>query len=86
AYEYTMHPIKLERMIRTLDPQYEQIEGNDIPASLNRFVKGYHVDLLAIVPHKQGQLKNIFIKSTTHSMVFDTYVPLLILPESDQKN
>lgn len=85
VYEWSAHPSKLEKMIRTLDPRYERIEGNKIPAALNHFIKGYKVNLLAMLPHKHNFLEKLFIKSTTASMIFETKIPLLILPEIKTK-
>ena len=80
AYEWSAPPLRLERMIRTINPIYERIDGNEIPASLNKFIKDYKVNLLAILPHDHNFLERIFIKSTTSAMIFETYIPLLILP------
>jgi nucleotide-binding universal stress UspA family protein len=85
VYEWSAHPAKLERMIRTLHPLYERIDGNNVPAALNNFIKGYKVNLLAMLPHKHNFLESLFIKSTTTSMIFETRIPLLILPEIKQK-
>ena len=81
VHEWSSHPKKLEGMIRILDPVYERIDGNNVPAALNNFIKGYKVNLLAMLPHKHTFLESLFIKSTTASMIFETKIPLLILPE-----
>lgn len=85
VYEWSAHPAKLERMIRTLDPQYERVDGNNVPAALNNFIKGNKVNLLAMLPHKHDLLESLFIKSTTTSMIFETKTPLLVLPEITTK-
>jgi nucleotide-binding universal stress UspA family protein len=74
-------PFKLIRTIRSLDPGYECIEGKDVQEALNKFIKTYQVDLLAMLPHKHSLLERWFSKSQTRSMIFQTHIPLLILPE-----
>ncbi|MDP4261374.1 MAG: universal stress protein [Bacteroidota bacterium] len=81
AYEVLNLPLRLSRMMRTLDPVYECIEGKDIPQALNEFIDAYHVTMLAMIPHKHSFLDKWFIKSTTRSMIFKSNVPLLILPD-----
>lgn len=85
VHEWSAHPLKLERTIRTIDPMYKRVEGNEIPASLNKFIRGYNVNLLAILPHSHNLLERIFIKSTTSSIIFESYIPLLILPTLNKK-
>lgn len=85
SYEWRDHPVRLEKMIRTLDPVYERVEGKDVPASLKKFIKGYRVNLLAILPHKHSLLKSLFMKHTTTSMVFESDIPLLIIPQSNKR-
>ena len=81
VHEWSAHPFQLERMIRTLDPAYERVDGNLIPTALNNFIRGYKVDLLAILPQKHNFLEKFFVKSITNTMIFETHAPLLILPQ-----
>ena len=81
AYQFSNRPLKLTKLISTLNPLYECVEGNDIISALNQFIKGYRIDMLAMLPHKHSLMDTWFIKSTTRSMVFKTQVPLLILPD-----
>lgn len=81
AYEVLNPPFKIKRMVRTLDPVYECIEGKDITQALNDFITGYNINLLALLPHKHALLDSWFYKSTTRSMIFESQTPLLILPE-----
>jgi nucleotide-binding universal stress UspA family protein len=81
AYETLNRPFKLIRMMRTLDPSYGTIEGRSVPEALNHFIEGYHINMLAMLPHKHSLLERWFVKSATRSVVFETQIPLLILPD-----
>lgn len=81
AYDVLNRPFKISRMVRTLDPIYECIVGKDVPEALKDFTSGYKINLLALLTHKHGLLERLFIKSTTRAMIFETPIPLLILPD-----
>jgi|RhiMetdeSRZDD1v2_1073273.scaffolds.fasta_scaffold02810_13 nucleotide-binding universal stress UspA family protein len=81
AFEILNRPFKLIRLMQSFDPVYESIEGRDIPKALNQFIESYHVNMLAMLAHKHSLPERWFIKSTTRSMVFESHIPLLILPD-----
>ena len=81
AFEVFNSPFKINRMLRTLDPVHESIVGKDVPVALDDFALRYHVDILAMLPHKHSLMERLFFKSTTREMVFETHLPLLILPD-----
>ena len=68
-------------MLHTLNPVYESVVGQNIPVALDDFALRYHVDILAMLPHKHSLMERLFFKSTTREMVFETHLPLLILPD-----
>lgn len=81
AYEVLNRPFKINRMVRTLDPAYECIEGKDVPQALTEFTEAYHINLLALLRPQHTLLERWFLKSTTRAVIFESPVPLLILPE-----
>ncbi len=81
AYETLNRPFKLIRMMHTPGLPYGTIEGRNIPEALNHFIEGYHINMLAMLPHHRSLFEKWFSKSTTRSMAFETHIPLLILPE-----
>jgi nucleotide-binding universal stress UspA family protein len=85
TYEMLNRPFRLNRMVRTLDPQYKCIAGNDIAKFLHNYVSNYNISLLALLPHKHSSFEKWFIKSTTRTMIFESPVPLLIVPEKQVK-
>lgn len=85
AYEFLNHPSKINKMVRTLDPVYECITGKDIPEALNDFIEAYNINLLALLPHQYSLLERWFHSSITRSMIFESQIPLLIIPEKHKK-
>jgi len=81
TYETLNRPFKLIRILRMLDPSYGTVEGKSVAEGLNHFIEGYHIHLLAMLPHKHSLLERWFIKSATRSVIFETHIPLLILPD-----
>ena len=81
AWQILNSPFQMSRLLRTLDPVYKCIEGKDISKALNDFNAAYHVNLLALLPQRHSLVDRWFIKSNTRSMIFETPIPLLILPE-----
>ena len=82
AYETNNRPAWLQRKLWNLDPEYKCIEGHDVPGALNRFIAGYHINMLALMPHQYSLLESWFVKSTTRAVIFDISIPLLVLPGS----
>jgi nucleotide-binding universal stress UspA family protein len=80
AFDVLNPPSILIRAMRAADPIYRCIQGTDLSEGLNSFIKQYHVDMLALLSPKHSLLERWFTKSATREMVFETHVPLLILP------
>jgi nucleotide-binding universal stress UspA family protein len=74
-------PPRLNSMMKDLNPVYEYIYGNNIPLALTKFINVYNISMLALQPHKRSSIERWFVKSITRSMIFETHIPLLILPE-----
>jgi len=85
TFELLNRPFQINRMLRTLDPVYKCIEDKDVSKALNEFNAAYHVDMMALLPHKHSLIDRWFSKSTTHDMIFETPIPLLILPDIHAK-
>ena len=54
---------------------------NSVNESINYFVEKEGCDLLCMVRRKKGFLESLFKRSITKAQVFDSRVPLLVLPE-----
>lgn len=81
AYEVMNKPFQMTRKLQSLDPVYECIENKDITEGLNNFIKAYGINMLALLPHKQSRMDRWFYRSITREMIFETQVPLMVLPE-----
>ncbi len=80
AYEMLNQPFVLNKIISELHPQYECIEGKTVREGLHEFLKLYRIDMLALLPHHHSLFETWFGNSTTKAMVFESQIPLLILP------
>lgn len=67
-------------MVRSLEPVYECFEGSNEERALKEFTRKYDVDMLVLLPHYHSMTDRLFARSTTRTMVFDSEIPLLILP------
>lgn len=82
ASRLNCRPGKLFQMLRTLNPMYECHEGEDTSLVLTRFLRGYHVDLLVMFRGKHSILHRWFGKSIIRTMIFESKIPILVLPEN----
>lgn len=77
-------PHYLMKMLRTLDPIFETIDGNDVVEELLQYIENRDIDILAALPHKLVWIERLFAKSVTKHLIFSTHIPLLIIPENKQ--
>ncbi|MEO8111827.1 MAG: universal stress protein [Ginsengibacter sp.] len=61
---------------------FKYIPDNDVSHGLNSFVIECGADMLVMIPHKHELIEKLFKKSETKDMIFQTKIPLVILPES----
>jgi nucleotide-binding universal stress UspA family protein len=74
---------KLNKIIKILDSKFQYPVGTNVQHALNKFIITCHADMLVMVPHKHNWLEHLFRKSETKSMLFQTHIPLLVLPETN---
>jgi nucleotide-binding universal stress UspA family protein len=80
SHEVFNRPLRLIKMARPLEPLYICFEGRNEEKALNEFVRKYKVDMLVLLPHYHSMADRLFSISTTRTMIFDSQIPLLILP------
>ncbi len=85
SMEVSNMPAHLKKMIATLDPVFEYPVDTDIIHGLKGFIATREVNMLVMIPHKHSLLERWFVKSHTKSMTFESFVPLLILPDIKHK-
>lgn len=71
-------PHRLIKMIRTTDPVFDAIDGNNVVEELLQYIENRDVDILATLSHKLIGLKKVFAKSVTRQLTFSAHIPLLI--------
>jgi nucleotide-binding universal stress UspA family protein len=81
AFAVLNRPFRLARLMKTLDPQYMHVKGKGLSRALKEFISAYSINMVAMLPHKHSLLDQWFIKSATRSMIFETCIPILILPD-----
>ncbi len=64
---------------------FQYPENTDIRHALSDFINQHQADMLVMMPHKHEWMERLFKKSETKDMIFHTKIPLLILPESNNK-
>lgn len=81
AFSVLNRPFRLIRMMKTLDPQYKCFQGKGLSRSLNEFISAYNISMLAMLPHQHFLPVSWLSKSATRAMIFESRIPLLILPD-----
>lgn len=80
AFAVLNRPFKLQSMLKTLQPELENIHGKDLAKVLGEFIWENEVKMLALIPHKHSLLERMFLASSTKKLVFESAVPVLVLP------
>jgi nucleotide-binding universal stress UspA family protein len=75
-------PNRLIKMIRTTDPVFDTVDGNDVAEELLQYIENRDLDVLATMPDRLMWFEKIFAKSITKQLVFSTHIPLLIIPQT----
>jgi nucleotide-binding universal stress UspA family protein len=84
ALDVLNRPFRLNSLLQPFDPEYICVEGKDTMESLNSFINDRKVNVLALLPHAHSLLERWFLKSTTRTAIFESAVPLLVLPDLKQ--
>ena len=74
-------PGNLRKVLQTLDPIYESPAGEDVNHVLQEAVISHDVNMLAMIPHPQSLFSRWLKGSHTRDMIFETSIPLLVLPD-----
>lgn len=85
AFGMLHRPYRVMHMIRSTDPLFETISAKSVEEGLTQFVVNYHVDMLGIIPHKHSVIEKVFKQSVTRELIYQSHIPLLILPELAEK-
>lgn len=72
---------RIERFTRHLQPETTNLYGTSVTAELEIFIHEQHIDLVAMLIQKHSFLARLFTKSQTRRMIFETDIPLLLIPD-----
>ena len=59
---------------------YADVEGENVVTSVSTYAEEHHIDLLTVLHHCGGEVRNPLRRSISKQLAFRTKVPLLILP------
>ncbi len=68
-----------------LNTSFDYPVDADVIHALNIFIQNHQANILVMMPHKHDWLERLYTKSATRDMMFQTHIPLLILPETLHK-
>jgi nucleotide-binding universal stress UspA family protein len=77
--------LHLDTLLSDLHPVYDFVENKDTDEGLLDFVEKKNMDLLIMVPKKQGVLEKILEKSTTREVIQQAHLPLMCVHPLKQK-
>lgn len=76
-------PQKNDLYLKDVETIYSEVPmSQSINESINEFVKKNNFDLMCMIRREKGFLVSIFKKSITKTQVYNSKIPLLVLPEN----
>lgn len=80
-------PYRLIKMIRTTEPVFDTIDGNDVAEALLQYIENREINLLATLPHRLQWIEKIVTgRSITKQLIFTAHIPLLIMPQMNNNH
>ena len=73
---------KLEKSLMGLEHEYFFHSNENIVEEINELVTDQKADMVAIIPHKRSIIENLFHKSISKKLAFNTQVPLFVIPDN----
>ena len=73
---------KLEKSLMGLEHEYFFHTNENIVEEINELVTDQRADMVAIIHHKRSMIENLFHKSISKKLAFNTQVPLFVIPDN----
>lgn len=74
---------KTDLTIEAVETSYQEVDlSESINESINEFIENKKCDLLCMIRREKGFFENLFQRSITENQVYNSEVPLLVLPEN----
>jgi nucleotide-binding universal stress UspA family protein len=67
--------------LKEMRPNFEYLKDHDVVNALQRFVTEHQINMLTLIGREHNFVEKLFLKSVIKDMLFQTHVPLLILPD-----
>jgi nucleotide-binding universal stress UspA family protein len=75
------NPNPLRSLEKTWNIKYEYEMGDDVSGNLNKFSESHNIAMVVMMARPHSLPRRWLMGSHTHEMIFETKMPLLILPE-----
>jgi nucleotide-binding universal stress UspA family protein len=86
SIQQLLRPHRLKGYLKELKPTFEFITDDDVVNGLNQFVADKNVDMVVMVGQEHNFLERLFIRSDVNEMLFQSEVPVLVLPHKVLQN
>jgi nucleotide-binding universal stress UspA family protein len=73
--------VLLQTAFEDIHPEYHFIQNKDVEDGINEFAETNNLDMVITVPKKHKLLGNLFKKSSTKQLVFESHVPVMCVHE-----
>jgi nucleotide-binding universal stress UspA family protein len=67
--------------LQEMNPNFEYLNDDDVVHALHEFVSHNQVNMLVLIGREHNFLEKLFLKSVIKEMLFETHVPLMVLPD-----
>lgn len=74
--------VLLETLLGDVRPEYHFIEHADIEDAINAFAEKNNLDLVISVPKQHKLMEQLFKKSSTRQLVYESHVPVMCIHEA----
>ncbi len=71
----------LQTALEDMKPKYHFIQNKDVEDGINEFAETNNLDMVIAIPKKHKLLANLFKKSSTRQLVFESHVPVMCIHE-----
>lgn len=71
----------LHKALEEFTPTYHYIENRDIEDGINEFAETNNLDLVITIPKKHKRIADLFKRSSTKQLVFESHVPVMCVHE-----
>jgi len=87
-YYELFEKVDIDKMFRKMNIPYEfqKVVNSNIAEGVHNFVKNSDADLLVTIPQKHNFLALLFNTSLTRELVFHNDIPVLALPDANNKS